>query len=289
MGPLRRRSLPVAAMAVASACLAVAVAGVATADDTSSSAHPATPSDCKKGGWKAFSDPSFRNQGECVAYVAGLTAGKHDDGSTGTAAPAAPEATAAPTTPEASVTPVTPVLLRAAVGEVRSGAVTIQAPGAPAATPFTGGRVPFGATLDATKGRVRLISALPGGGKQAATVWGGAVKVTQTRADGTVSLKLPPSTDRSPCALNAHRGLAIAASRKRRLQSLWVKDHHGHYTTHGRNSNATVRGTVWVTRERCDGTFTYVRRGRVVVKDRHTGRRVTLHAGSGYLARDVAR
>ena len=49
---------------------------------------------------------------------------------------------------------------------------------------------------------------------------------------------------------------------------------------------ATVRGTVWVTRERCDGTFTYVREGRVDVVDRKSGRRVELRAGTGYLARD---
>lgn len=30
---------------------------------------PLTKDDCKNGGWMAFTDPSFRNQGQCIAYV----------------------------------------------------------------------------------------------------------------------------------------------------------------------------------------------------------------------------
>jgi len=30
---------------------------------------PITKADCKKGGWKTFSSPKFKNQGQCVAYV----------------------------------------------------------------------------------------------------------------------------------------------------------------------------------------------------------------------------
>jgi hypothetical protein len=31
---------------------------------------PTTKSDCKHGGWKTFTNPSFKNQGQCVSYVA---------------------------------------------------------------------------------------------------------------------------------------------------------------------------------------------------------------------------
>jgi hypothetical protein len=34
------------------------------------SGTPASKADCKHGGWKSFTDPSFRNQGGCVSYVA---------------------------------------------------------------------------------------------------------------------------------------------------------------------------------------------------------------------------
>jgi hypothetical protein len=30
---------------------------------------PTSKSQCKKGGWKNFTDPKFKNQGQCVAYV----------------------------------------------------------------------------------------------------------------------------------------------------------------------------------------------------------------------------
>ena len=30
---------------------------------------PTTKAQCKKGGWKTFTDPKFKNQGQCVAYV----------------------------------------------------------------------------------------------------------------------------------------------------------------------------------------------------------------------------
>jgi hypothetical protein len=34
------------------------------------SAPPTTKSACKNGGWKSFTNPSFKNQGQCVSYVA---------------------------------------------------------------------------------------------------------------------------------------------------------------------------------------------------------------------------
>jgi hypothetical protein len=33
------------------------------------SGPPTTKADCKHGGWKSFTNPSFKNQGQCVAYV----------------------------------------------------------------------------------------------------------------------------------------------------------------------------------------------------------------------------
>jgi hypothetical protein len=29
---------------------------------------PTTKAQCKKGGWKSFSSPSFKNQGQCVSW-----------------------------------------------------------------------------------------------------------------------------------------------------------------------------------------------------------------------------
>ena len=34
------------------------------------SGTPSSKNDCKHGGWKSFTNPSFKNQGQCVSYVA---------------------------------------------------------------------------------------------------------------------------------------------------------------------------------------------------------------------------
>jgi hypothetical protein len=36
---------------------------------------PKTKDDCKNGGWKTFTNPAFKNQGDCVSFVA--TGGKN--------------------------------------------------------------------------------------------------------------------------------------------------------------------------------------------------------------------
>jgi len=77
----------------------------------------------------------------------------------------------------------------------------------------------------------------------------------------------------------------IARRKKPKTRSLWAHDNHGRYRTRGQNSVATVRGTTWVTQERCDGTLTRVIHGAVVVKDRHTRGKVVVRAGHRFLAR----
>ena len=62
-------------------------------------------------------------------------------------------------------------------------------------------------------------------------------------------------------------------------------DGKGSFRTRGRNSAATVRGTKWLTQERCDGTLTRVTRGTVSVRDTRARRTVVVRAGRSYLAR----
>lgn len=44
---------------------------------------PATKAECKKGGWKHFVNPRFRNQGQCIAYVNHHNGKGKDDASSG--------------------------------------------------------------------------------------------------------------------------------------------------------------------------------------------------------------
>jgi hypothetical protein len=68
------------------------------------------------------------------------------------------------------------------------------------------------------------------------------------------------------------------------LGSLWGSG-KGRFRTKGKYSAATVRGTTWLTQERCDGTLTRVRSGTVSVRDLKRRKTVTVRAGRSYLAR----
>jgi hypothetical protein len=143
-----------------------------------------------------------------------------------------------------------------------------------------GGTVPTGTVIDTRLGKVTLTTALGGGATQTATFWGGVFEVRQSgNGHGYTDIHL-----RGPGPAGCPRTLAVAA-KKRGGNSLWGSDKHGRYRTHGRNSVATVRGTSWLTTERCDGTLTWVREGAVAVRDRRQGRTVLVRAGHGHLAR----
>ncbi len=68
------------------------------------------------------------------------------------------------------------------------------------------------------------------------------------------------------------------------IRRLWSSDNHGRFQTHGHDSVATVRGTEWLTVDRCDGTLTRVLRGIVSVRPHGSRRAVTVTAGHSYLA-----
>jgi ferric-dicitrate binding protein FerR (iron transport regulator) len=59
------------------------------------------------------------------------------------------------------------------------------------------------------------------------------------------------------------------------VRKLWG-DGRGRFRTRGRYGAATVRGTKWVTQDRCNGTLVRVVRGRVRVEALAGGRRPTI-------------
>ncbi len=62
-------------------------------------------------------------------------------------------------------------------------------------------------------------------------------------------------------------------------------DAKGRFRTQGKYATAAVRGTVWLTEDRCDGTLIRVRTGSVTVRDLVRKRTVVVRAGQSYLAR----
>lgn len=143
--------------------------------------------------------------------------------------------------------------------------------------------VPVGSVIDARRGSVTVVAAKDlVGTRQQATFNGGMFRVTQRRAKAmTTVLTLRGRLD---CGSNRATASA-AAGKKRRTRSLWG-DGHGRFTTRGRNSQATVRGTWWGVTDRCDGTLTQVKRGVVAVKDLRTKTTRLVRAGGRYLARN---
>jgi hypothetical protein len=131
-------------------------------------------------------------------------------------------------------------------------------------------------------GRVRFISATGRAGKrQRGTFSGAQFKVTQSKkrsAKGLTNLILTGSSFRG-CAGRGARGASARTIRRLKASA------RGRFKVTARNSSATVRATVWQTEDRCDGTLTKVRRGRVALRDVLRRRSVNLKAGQSYLAR----
>jgi Tol biopolymer transport system component len=200
-----------------------------------------------------------------------------------------------------------PVVGETAIARVVSGRVYIHYPRGKHATPFArssraraaqvkgalpgfvplrgASTIPMGSIIDTQEGRLSLTTAADLKRRtQRAEFYSGIFTLTQRRAKRPVTdLRLRTAGYRASCGTGG--GEARASARKtKRLGRLWGKG-KGRFRTRGRFSAATVRGTTWLTEERCDGTRTEVEKGVVAVYDR--GRRATVRvkAGDSYLAR----
>jgi hypothetical protein len=187
--------------------------------------------------------------------------------------------------------PATPPVLGASVtlGEVK-GTPRVRLPGSDRFIPLTAdSTVPVGAVVDATRGTVELTSVRDASGKtQTGTFWGGVFQVRQSRRDTVTELALTGG-DFSDCnAKRGRRGKVVAAGAKRKRR-LWGRDRGGRFRTRGRHGSATVRGTRWLTEDRCDGTLFKVTEGRIDVRDDRKRRTVRLKRGQSYLAAPAAK
>ena len=180
----------------------------------------------------------------------------------------------------ANMAPVKPVVL-------------IRAPGAKTFVPLTNpAQVNNGSIIDARKGRVRITIANGLGKLDTADFYEGVFKITQPkvklgqRAFADLFLfggkfKRCPSAPRHPkLALFSKKRQNQAAS----VRHLWGEG-TGAFRTVGRFSSASVRGTTWLTDDKCNGTLTRVTAGKVGVRDFVTRKTIVLRKGSKYFAR----
>jgi uncharacterized repeat protein (TIGR01451 family) len=175
-----------------------------------------------------------------------------------------------------------PVLGRAVnVSPVR-GVVLFRPRGAATFQPLTQGtQIPTGSQIDTRRGRVRLQSARGGGPVDTADFYQGVFAVFQAGVPGAFTeLRLVggrfgicPAGLRRPTSHPQHP-----------IRRLWGSG-KGRFRTRGRFSSATIRGTRWLTLDRCEGTLVRVQVGIVLVRDFPARRSVLLRAGQSYLAR----
>ncbi len=144
-----------------------------------------------------------------------------------------------------------------------AGEVLVQVPGSGRFVPLPQPRqVPIGSRFDASQGRVELTVARAGGITDTSEFREGAFELIQQTPTALAELRLQ-SGDFSVCS---QPSFAAADKNKRRVRRLWGSG-KGKYRTRGRFSSATVRGTVWRTEDRCDGTLTTVGEGVVGIRD----------------------
>jgi WD40-like Beta Propeller Repeat len=159
-----------------------------------------------------------------------------------------------------------------------SGVVGVRLPGTTKWVNLTALKsVPVGSELNATRGRIRLASAATAGTTQTADFYQGRAIVRQGRATPVTTLALS-----EPLACPKRKVAGAGAGK--RVRRLWGNG-KGRFATSGRFAAATVRGTVWLTEDRCTSTLVRVSAGRVEVFDRVRHRRVTISAGQSYVAR----
>ncbi|HYI17079.1 MAG TPA: PKD domain-containing protein [Solirubrobacteraceae bacterium] len=153
--------------------------------------------------------------------------------------------------------------------------------------------IPNGTEIDARKGRV-LLTVLhdASGALDGARFYAGRFRFRQGKAavpvttlkltDGTLSKCRKGKGGGAKAGASGAGVLAVAARIPRSSGSrrLWGNG-RGKFRTRGRYGAATVRGTKWLTDDRCDGTLVRVKRGVVDVRDlQRPQRKVTrLEAG----------
>lgn len=174
-----------------------------------------------------------------------------------------------------------PKVGKSVVVSVVSGKVLVKPPKARTFVSLTAAaNIPVGALVDTRKGTVRLTSASDStGATQTALAFDGLFKVAQKAAAKPVTDLVLSGGSFARCP----RGSRAAAA-PRSVRKLWANG-SGKFRTTGRFSSATVRGTTWLTTDRCDGTLTRVTSGSVTVRDLARKRNVVVRAPQTYLAR----
>ena len=141
-----------------------------------------------------------------------------------------------------------------------------------------------GWTFDVTKGRVSLTTAANSrGATQTTQAYEGFFTALQSSGSSVTDLVLRSGNFDAVCG-SGGVDIARASANTKSVRHLWASG-TGKFRTKGRFAAASIRGTEWLTEDRCDGTLITVKTGAVAVFDQVLQKTVVVTAGKTYLAR----
>jgi hypothetical protein len=144
--------------------------------------------------------------------------------------------------------------------------------------------IPVGSQVDTLHGTIALIAGLGGGRTNTAEFYAGLFTLIQAKATNAYMILRLDGGNFRGCGRKSQSLAITGADRsKRPVRRVWGSG-KGRFTTRGRYSSATVRGTRWLTQDQCNGTLTRVLRGIVLVRNFRQHKNVSVRAGHSYLA-----
>jgi hypothetical protein len=146
--------------------------------------------------------------------------------------------------------------------------------------------------IDAERGTVSVTASRgKAKGTQTAIFWGGVFDIDQEAGEEREAVMTLAGQRRCEKRKDGMGGRIRQRDRKGSSgRKLWGSG-SGNYKTAGSHGAATVRGTIWLVADRCDGSTLFkVKKGTVVVRDFVKDISVVLDAGQSYAAEvDIAR
>jgi hypothetical protein len=140
--------------------------------------------------------------------------------------------------------------------------------------------------IDAENGTVSVTASKGSSGQtQTAEFWGGMFDIDQEAGDNAEAVVTLAGQRRCEKRTGKVRRAPLRSRKGKGGRKLWGSG-SGNYKTVGGHGAATVRGTIWLVADRCNGsTFFKVKKGTVVVRDFVKKATVVLQAGESYIAR----
>jgi hypothetical protein len=204
-----------------------------------------------------------------------------------------------PVTQEIKVSPPPPIEPEhgiSVLAQPAAGTVTIKPPGASGFTPLDGlQKIPVDSVIDTRGGTVKITAATGNLGDttedNSVNYWDGLIRIeqagdTDSAATARLVQKLRCRKSRVGEAKATKASGPVATVSRKSRRRVWGSG-HGNYKTSGSGGTGSVRGTTWLTKDTCRGTFFKVTDGiGITVFDFDLGQGFDLGPGQSYFARN---